>query len=492
MLVNVSRFNSVQAQVRNLIELELKELRSAIETWAMGAWDKSPTLKSLHRIWDREYAGTVELHWEQIRVHLNASIASISSALVNMKGGSIEYERAPSTGLHVIGVGGLALARGLTLEGLLVSYALRNIGAADTLLQMGRWFGYRPGFENLCRIHVTSGLIEDFREVSESVEELRADFRRMALLGKTPHEFGLKVRQSSTGIAITAKNKMRSAAPLSLAEDFSARHLQAYAVYDKKEANESNRSAVDALVARLTSIKALAPVDPKVSALVWQRVPAGEILALLKNLQLPQTEFNALETNGTSLVGAYVEDRMGSELMEWDVAIPFVRQRGSDSRQMKFPYFGNEIGTEYFCRTRSTGERDGNLIRISAKNAVAFGTDDLKYGESRELLAQRLAKLRASENPPQPETAALIARARARPLLVIHLINLGLAPRDPPQEAQRPHDFGSADPVVTISIVFPGTAIPCKERRYFASARLVQLLAAMRASTDTDEEPDDE
>ena len=89
--------------------------------------------------------------------------------------------------MHVIGSGGLALARGLTLEGLAVSYALRNVGAADTLLQMGRWFGYRPGYENLCRIHAAEGLIDDFEYVSESVEELRTDFQRMVQLGKTPY-----------------------------------------------------------------------------------------------------------------------------------------------------------------------------------------------------------------------------------------------------------------------------------------------------------------
>ena len=153
MLVNVSRFNAVQAQVRELIESHISDMQFAIESWSMANWKKSDSLQQLKRVWDEEYEGTVDLDWDSIRPFLKDSISSIKTLLVNMKGSGINYESAPSTGLHVIGVGGLALARGLTLEGLLVSYVLRNVGAADTLLQMGRWFGYRPGFESICRIH---------------------------------------------------------------------------------------------------------------------------------------------------------------------------------------------------------------------------------------------------------------------------------------------------------------------------------------------------
>jgi hypothetical protein len=158
MLINVSRFNAVQEQVRNLVDVQLADLQTSIEAWAMAAWEKSVALQHLKRIWDKEYEGTVEFDWDAVRPHLNASISSIRSLLVNMRGSGINYETAPSTGLHIIGIGGLALARGLTLEGLLVSYVLRNVGASDTLLQMGRWFGYRPGFEKICRIHVAESV----------------------------------------------------------------------------------------------------------------------------------------------------------------------------------------------------------------------------------------------------------------------------------------------------------------------------------------------
>jgi hypothetical protein len=242
MLINVSRFNHVQEQVQDKVNELLKALADAINSWSRADWTKSQAMKELHRVWKAEFEGTEGLNvdWDQARVQLVDAIKSIEPKLVNMKGSGIDYEKAPPGGLHLIGIGGLALARGLTLEGLAISYVLRNVGAADTLLQMGRWFGYRPGFEKLCRIHATQDLIDDFAAVSESVEELRTDFQRMAFLNKTPYEFGLKVRQSPTGIAITAANKMRTAKEISLAEDFSTRHIQAYSLHDDADKNQKN------------------------------------------------------------------------------------------------------------------------------------------------------------------------------------------------------------------------------------------------------------
>lgn len=57
-------------------------------------------------------------------------------------------------GLRAIVIGGFTLSRGLTLEGLIVSYFYRNSKMYDTLMQMGRWFGYRNNYEELCRIYI--------------------------------------------------------------------------------------------------------------------------------------------------------------------------------------------------------------------------------------------------------------------------------------------------------------------------------------------------
>lgn len=482
-LVNVSRFNAVQAQVRDFLDVALAELVSAIESWSMASWAQSAGMVELKRVWDKEYEGTTELDWDALRPYLKASVTSMETRLVNMKGGGIDYENAPPTGLHLIAVGGLALARGLTLDGLLVSYVLRNVGAADTLLQMGRWFGYRPGFESICRVHVTESLVGHFEEVSASVEELRADFQRMALLGKTPLEFGLKVRQSPTGISITASNKMRAATEISLAEDFSNRHIQAYSVYDSKDINRKNLDVFKSFYGRIGAVSK-EQVPDEGNARVWTDVPVSEVVRLLKGFELPQTEFSVLEAGGASLIAAYIEDRQKTELVSWDVAIPYVKLRPADGA-LPFEYARKGSKGQTYYRSRASAVKEDDLVKITEKNAVAFGDDDLLYGEDRDKVqaeAEAIKQRAVDAKVKPPSSAVRLAMSRTRPLLVIHLLRLASKKDDVTL------DFDPNLPVVTLSLVFPGTEILCRERRYHATPRLMQLLAERRKEGESDEE----
>ena len=94
-----------------------------------------------------------------------------------------------------------------TLSGLSVSYFLRCSKMYDTLMQMGRWFGYRPGYLDLCRLFTTSDLSNWFAHIADASEELRGEFELMANSGSTPKEFGLKVRSHPT-MMVTSAVKM--------------------------------------------------------------------------------------------------------------------------------------------------------------------------------------------------------------------------------------------------------------------------------------------
>jgi hypothetical protein len=404
-----------------------------------------------------------------------------------MKGVSIDYEKAPPEGLHLIAIGGLALARGLTLEGLAISYALRNIGAADTLLQMGRWFGYRPGFEKLCRIHATQDLIDDFASISESVEELRVDFQRMALLDKTPYDFGLKVRQSPTGIAITAANKMRSATPISLAEDFSTRHVQAHSLSDDPVVNNLNMKLVKEFMETLNkNFSSGYENDIKNKALVWKKIPGKLVIEFIKKVNFPQTEFDVISADGTTLLTSYIEDRLGSELSDWDIGIPYVSV--SRAGAVKFPI---ELDKPAFCRSRSGTFRESDtVIKVTKKNAVAFGVDDFCLGEDQAKYEQRIKELMTQTESSQqdgvsPSRTWAHTVARTRPLMLIHFLQL-----DPPEGFSM--KLPTTEPIVSMGILLPGTQIKCKERKYQASKRLIAIIKALREESVTDEVIDDE
>ena len=123
-------------------------------------------------------------------------------------------------------MGGFSLSRGLTLEGLTVSYFLRNSLMYDTLLQMGRWFGYRPGYEDLCRIWMPAEAQGWYEHISESIDELREEMRRMEQAKLTPAEFGLRVRTHPDSLIVTARNKMRTAQLLPVRVGLSGRFIE--------------------------------------------------------------------------------------------------------------------------------------------------------------------------------------------------------------------------------------------------------------------------
>lgn len=484
MLVNVSRFNAIQQQVHDEIYRLLQDLKATAEVWSVSPnWERSEVLSSLHEVWKKEYEMYSEFTWNEVREVLQRSISSIEVRLVNMRGGGLDYAKAPESGLHVIAVGGLALSRGLTLEGLAVSYVLRNVGAADTLLQMGRWFGYRPGYEKLCRIHATKDMLGDFREVSDSVEELRDDLVRMERMGLTPDQFGLKVRQSPTGIAITAANKMRAAKPLLIALDLSGRHLQAYELFNNDDFNRKHFEVVTSLVSTLNSDFPDKRAKDE-SAFVWSGINVSVVQELLRKFKLPQLEF-ALGNEERSLALDYISDRAAGELAEWDIAIPF-RKKGS----FKFPLEIEGMG-DVFCRERYSGvpkSDDPDVVKITEKNVVADAApNDLMYGERGSALYERIKEIEAENPKISAEKSCLLSRER--PLLVIHLIDFEL---DSKRADGKELKFQGGLPVVTLSLAFPNTEVAPKPREYAISVRMAQLLKQQLEEAQTDEDLDDE
>lgn len=221
MMINVSRFTDVQEQLKLLVAQYLKKYQQAIKNYAglsvADALEESALLRELKTVWEEEFSSFDKgwlkrsFSWDEVQHQLNASVSSITVLSINNKSRDrLDYDDYPN-GRSIIAVGGLGLSRGLTLEGLSVSYFLRNSIMYDTLLQMGRWFGYREGYKELCRIFMTVEAASWYGHISSAVEELREEFREMERIGLTPLEFGLKVRSHPTALIVTARNKMRAA-----------------------------------------------------------------------------------------------------------------------------------------------------------------------------------------------------------------------------------------------------------------------------------------
>ena len=208
MMINVSRFNDVQFSVEGEVYAYLQRIKDSVAVNARARGGSTdPRILALRRDFGKEFSDTGFSADEVLSV-LHKAISPVRIVTVNMRGGKLDYEQNRRNGLRVIAIGGLALSRGLTLEGLTVSYIIRNASASDTLMQMARWFGYRDGYEDICRLYLPEASFDHYDQIHIAIEELAGEIRLMEELGQTPEDFGLKVRQSPTGIRITAANKI--------------------------------------------------------------------------------------------------------------------------------------------------------------------------------------------------------------------------------------------------------------------------------------------
>ena len=212
MLINISRFIMVQKHIKRLIE-DLHDAAYRSLKFNLGSdfneSMKDPILKRIYENWQNNYS-KLEFSWDQIARVIFSSIENIKIKVVNSSKSSEKLEYPKNESLRVIAIGGLALSRGLTLEGLITSYFYRNTCTYDVLMQMGRWFGYRKGYEDLFRIWTHKDSAEWYAEIAEATEVLKDDMSIMRENGLKPKDFGIRVRNNSAELNITAYNKMHN------------------------------------------------------------------------------------------------------------------------------------------------------------------------------------------------------------------------------------------------------------------------------------------
>ena len=195
--------------------------------------------------------------WEDVLPLLDTVVTRTRVYEVNSSSGEkLDYpdvEDPENDQVTAIAVGGYSLSRGLTLEGLTVSYFLRNSKAYDTLLQMARWFGYRPGYEDLCRIWIKDEAADWYAHIAEASEDLRQDLANMAANDATPRDFGLRVRSHPSALEITARNKAGKGEIISVEVGLQKSRIETTILHDNGSSGEAerNREAVIALQRKL-------------------------------------------------------------------------------------------------------------------------------------------------------------------------------------------------------------------------------------------------
>lgn len=252
------------------------------------------------------------LSWEEVDAHLTAAAESIVPRLVNSEiKEPLDYDAAKDHGLNIIAIGGDKLSRGLTLEGLTVSYFLRQSTAYDSLMQMGRWFGYRPGYTDLCRLYTTSDMTAWFRHVATAAEELREQLDHMAALGATPKDYGLKI-QSHDHLLVTASNKMRYAEEVQVTFAGEGKNQTVFST--AQGVIDHNAAAIASLLS-----EAGEPTDVGRSGdRTWRGVDGNLVAACLGDMIFPPESYNVNGLRLSQYIRAQLEH---AELTEWTVAL---------------------------------------------------------------------------------------------------------------------------------------------------------------------------
>ncbi len=409
MLINMSRFTAVQLVIKDIIECYVKDVvRNVKQCYKLPEtmYYNNPYLKSLKDCFMKEFITTTfagkQLTWEQVLEKLYDSIKNVDVVVVNSSKQSkkLNYDEHKE-GLRVIAVGGLALSRGLTLEGLSCSYFYRNTSTYDVLMQMGRWFGYRDGYEDLCRIFLTKETYNYYKEICLAIDTLKSDIDKMGKAKKKPADYGIRVRNSDE-LSITARNKMQNTKTKIDHHSFYGCLYETPYLHADLEIMKWN---IDRTIEFMNELDM-----SKKKAGYYYPFFTGISVSLVKELLSKIKVHDANANFDTRQLLSFLERH--PELDVFDVLF-----MGGEEKILEFEgtydnaFSFNSIGRGFDLRNNNT------IVRMSGQRAHLWGTRDTMYGLTKE---QR--KMVEAKYPDRSPSAVNYLNEYTNPLLIIYFI----------------------------------------------------------------------
>ncbi|MEV6895833.1 Z1 domain-containing protein [Amycolatopsis sp. NPDC051372] len=429
---------SVNTAVHNSFEYPLTKLRDENET-LLRAGD-TRLLDELRELWEKETSrvpaelfGEHPVLFEELEPLL-PSVLHDCRIIMDNSGSKdrLDYENGP---VVAIAVGGNTLSRGLTLEGLAVSFFVRSVSAYDTLLQMGRWFGFRNGYADLPRIWMTDELRDWFRHIATVESEMRRDIDVYMVEDKTPMTFAVRLR-THPSLRVTAAAKMTNAVPSASA--YGGKRVQTRYFHTDHEWLDANQAAARKLVE-----KAALEGSPDTSVTDGNHLVRGVPHDLVTDF-LREYQFDARSQECDSkLLTEYIAKRIGKSgaLRKWNVAL-IGGSAGKDSDPRAFT-FADDFTVRMVTRSALDGD-DPASVDIKTLMSRRDAAIDLDTSSVRgELTEQMIFALRLQQSP---ETA----------LLALYAIDKDSRPKESKAEARVPRrGLNAAADVIGVGLIFP-------------------------------------
>lgn len=485
MLINMSRFVKVQRYIKEYVDGERSNFLAKVRYDFNDDKEhnkKQPLYKELESLWKKHFLNVQDISFDRVvnKEALISAVDPIKVMVVNGGKSSGKLDYRLNKGLRVIAVGGLALSRGLTLEGLLVSYFYRNTSTFDVLMQMGRWFGYRPRYSDIFQIWISRLSADWYEEVAKASQELKDDIKEMFEQRLTPKDFGIKVRDYCDDLQITASNKMRNS--------FTWYQLTYYGdivdtpyVSRNIQQNKDNWQAVNNFTAslfangydfRLADQRDNAPKDVNSEndkSRYFADVPKDEIISFLSKIKCSLVNMNF----NTEEIIKFLTDPDTIGVDKWDVVF-----EGGDGNQ-----FYNIPGLEKIRCPKRSIYPNANVIQISSRRRL-IGTREGKFTLSTQQIAEAEKKQRESwnENPKNKNGLSIPVKAyfqflpERKPVLIIMLIQTkdednnekSITESEKTKFKKFVEELGD-DPLIAFAIGFPGCKDPGAIKHYKAN-----------------------
>lgn len=475
MLINASWRNPIQKQIRNRVHDVVETIKNSVRlNSSLGtAALNDPEIFALKRVWEEEYSNNSP-DWSKIQAKLHDSIAATSVVIVNKDSSdALEYpkEKKGSKGKTYIAVGGYALSRGLTLEGLTTTWFLRNTMMYDTLMQMGRWFGYRTGYEDLCRIWMPEDAVGWYSFIANATEELHEELKNMEISKATPKQFGLSVRSHPASLLVTARNKMGSGKKVTSLVGLSNRFIETTRI----SIDDKDLGANLELACKFTKkIRVLNLSEEQTSGgVLLKSVPVELVdmfLAGWKNCEHSTT-------TATEPVRKYIAIRKQDELASWDVLITSLKN-GRPFEDLSYPIIP-------ITRTVNPSNLLNGYLAFGGKRMRLADASFEKAGISAEhvKLAETNYRTKSGTKIGRISFPGYIYRAvRSRPLFILMLVQTELKPEDDKKKG--------AELIPKMPVVGWGMSLPISMRHSERVEYLVNTVRYKEIFGDEDEDED--
>jgi hypothetical protein len=372
---------------------------------------------------------------------------------------------SPDFATAFIVIGGSTLARGLTLENLVSTYFFRASAQADSLMQMGRWFGYRKGYELLPRIWMPKQTLEKFVFMTLAEEDLRDDLKRFMDFGCRPSEYGPRVRvhPRASFLRPTAANRMQEKTGAKY--DFSGVNRQTTVFDDSLQAkaiHTSNLARTEAFLQKLGAGKA---EKGRRHSVVWRGVRFAHVKAFLEGFSFHENAqfFSDLKP----FLEWYGKNENSTGYGPWNVVVAGKAPDGK--RDWSVP--GGTVGLV---------ERTRMPARSRAGVSVSVGV----LRDPGDLLADSRAPGADTEKPTKDTISALRTEGEVGrvPQLLLYLIDRNSKP-SPERKDRAPLD-APAD-IVGMSIWLPESG---RQPGQFATHLTVKIPPALADTSDGTED----